>query len=147
MEENKGRPHWDDYFMQMAEMVATRSTCNRANVGAIIVKDKRVLSTGYNGSPAGLEHCDEDGHEMEDGHCVRTIHAELNAITIAAKNGVSIDKSEIYITHFPCYHCFKILANVGIKAIYYKNAYRPAQKIMDYAKQLGIELQEVKSNE
>ena len=90
------RVSWKRYFMNIAKEVATRSTCERKNVGAVIVRDKTILSTGYNGSIKGLKHCDEVGHEMVDGHCVRTTHAEANAIVQAAKNGVSINKSEIY---------------------------------------------------
>src|SRR3989344_5209045 len=101
------RPTWDEYFMALSEMVASRSTCERAHVGSVIMRDKRVLSTGYNGSPAGMPHCDDSGHEMVEGHCVRTIHAEMNAIIQAAKNGVNINGSELYSTHFPCYNCFK----------------------------------------
>lgn len=117
------RPTWQQYFMNIAEIVATRTTCDRAHVGALIVRNKRILSTGYNGSPAGAPHCDDVGHELVEGHCVRTIHAEVNAIAQAAKNGVNIEGSEIYVTFFPCYNCFKLLANVGIKTIYYKNLY------------------------
>ncbi|MFQ6674111.1 MAG: cytidine/deoxycytidylate deaminase family protein, partial [Fidelibacterota bacterium] len=86
------------YFMNIAQEVATRATCDRKKVGAVIVRDKTILSTGYNGSIRGLPHCDEAGHEIENGHCVRTIHAEANAIVQAAKNGVTIDGGEIYIT-------------------------------------------------
>ena len=107
-------------------------------MGAVIVRNKQILSTGYNGSPAGVVHCDDVGHEMIEGHCVRTIHAEQNAIIQAAKNGVTINGSEIYITHFPCYICFKLLANAGIKSIYYEDGYRIEEKIVKMAKSLGI---------
>ena len=92
---SKDRVSWETYFMNIAQEVATRSTCDRKHVGAVIVRDKTILSTGYNGSIKGLPHCDEAGHEMVEGHCVRTTHAEANAIVQAAKNGVKIELSEI----------------------------------------------------
>ena len=125
--------------MNIAKEVATRSTCDRKHVGALIVRDKTILSTGYNGSIRGMPHCNDVGHMMEDGHCVATIHAETNAILQAAKNGVMIDKAEVYITASPCWPCFKMLANAGIKKIYYGEFYRE-QRIFDVAKQIGIEL-------
>ncbi len=133
------RVSWETYFMNIATEVATRSTCDRKHVGAVIVRNKNILSTGYNGSIKGLPHCDEVGHEMVDGHCIRTTHAEANAIVQAAKNGVSIDNSEIFVTASPCYNCFKLIANSGIKVIYYRELYRD-QRITDRAKEVGIEL-------
>ena len=125
--------------MNIAKETATRSTCDRKHVGSVIVRDKTILSTGYNGSIRGMPHCDEDGHLMEDGHCVATIHAETNAILQAAKNGVMIDGSEVYITASPCWSCFKMLANAGIRKIHYGEFYRD-ERIFDTAKKLGIEL-------
>jgi len=125
--------------MNIAKEVATRSTCDRKHVGSVIVRDRTILSTGYNGSIRGMPHCDEVGHMMENEHCVATIHAETNAILQAAKNGVMIDGAEVYITASPCWPCFKMLANAGIKKIYYGEFYRD-QRIFDVAKQLGIEL-------
>ena len=133
------RANWEQYFMNIAKEVATRSTCDRKHVGALIVRDKTILSTGYNGSIRGMPHCDDVGHMMEDGHCVATIHAETNAILQAAKNGVMINDSEVYITASPCWPCFKMLANAGIKKIFYGEFYRD-QRIFDVAKQIGIEL-------
>ena len=133
------RVSWETYFMNIATEVATRSTCDRKHVGAVIVRNKNILSTGYNGSIKGLPHCDEVGHEMVDGHCIRTTHAEANAIVQAAKNGVSINNSEIFVTASPCYNCFKLIANSGIKVIYYRELYRD-QRITDRAKEVGIEL-------
>ncbi|PJA52045.1 MAG: deaminase, partial [Candidatus Marinimicrobia bacterium CG_4_9_14_3_um_filter_48_9] len=118
------RVSWEHYFMQIAEQVATRSTCERKFVGAVIVRDKMILSTGYNGSIRGLPHCEEAGHEMENGHCIRTVHAEANAIVQAARNGVAIENADIYVTASPCYYCFKLIANAGIKRVYYKDFYR-----------------------
>ena len=135
----KERVTWENYFMNIARVVATRSTCDRKNVGAVIVREKTILSTGYNGSVRGLPHCIEIGCEMVDGHCVRTTHAEANAIVQAAKNGVKINSSEIYVTASPCYSCFKLIANAGIKAILYAELYRDA-RIADRAFESGIKL-------
>jgi len=120
---NEHRKDWHEYFMDIAIMVSTRSTCTRKHIGAVIVKKKTILSTGYNGSIRGRPHCSEIGCEMENGHCIATIHAEANAIIQAAKNGVAIDESEIYTTASPCWNCFKLIANSGIKEIYYGEFY------------------------
>lgn len=128
--------------MNIARQVATRSTCSRKHVGAIIVRDKTILSTGYNGSIRGLPHCDDIGHDLEGGHCVATIHAEANAILQAAKNGVMIDGADIYTTASPCWNCFKLIANAGIQAIYYGEFYRD-KKSLEVARQLGLELIDV----
>lgn len=133
------RVSWGTYFMNIAKEVATRSTCDRKYIGAVIVREKTILSTGYNGSIKGLPHCDEAGHEMVDDHCIRTTHAEANAIVQAAKNGVEINQSEIYVTASPCYNCFKLIANAGIKTIYYGEFYRE-DRILEHAKEAGIEL-------
>ena len=135
----KERVSWETYFMNIAKEVATRSTCDRKHVGAVIVRDKTILSTGYNGSIKGLPHCDDAGHEMVDGHCIRTTHAEANAIVQAAKNGVKINESEIYVTASPCYNCFKLIANAGIKIILYQELYRD-DRIINRAKEVGIKL-------
>ena len=137
------RVSWEEYFMNIAKQVASRSTCDRKHVGAVIARDKTILSTGYNGSIRGMPHCDEVGHLMENDHCVATIHAEANAVLQAAKNGVMINNSEIYITASPCWTCFKMLANAGIKKIYYGEFYRD-ERIFDVAKKLGIELTHIK---
>ena len=136
---SKDRVSWETYFMNIAREVATRSTCDRKHVGAVIVRDKTILSTGYNGSIKGLSHCDEAGHEMVEGHCVRTTHAEANAIVQAAKNGVKIDSAEIYVTASPCYNCFKLIANAGIKIIFYHEFYRD-DRILKRSKEVGIKL-------
>src|SRR5690349_23160183 len=101
------RSSWDQYFMDIAAQVATRATCERKFVGAVIVRDRTILSTGYNGSIRGMPHCTDVGHMMVEGHCVATIHAEMNAIIQAAKNGVAIDDAAIYVTASPCWSCFK----------------------------------------
>lgn len=133
------RVDWHTYFMNIARQVATRSTCDRKHVGAVIVRDKTILSTGYNGSIRGMPHCDEVGHDLDAGHCVATIHAEANAILQAAKNGVMIEGAELYTTASPCWGCFKLIANAGIRTIFYAEFYREA-KSLAVARRLGIEL-------
>src|SRR5579864_3161813 len=132
------RSYRDQYFMDVARHVATRATCDRKHVGAVLVRDRTILSTGYNGSIRGLPHCDEVGHMMEDGHCVRTVHAEANAIVQAAKNGVRIDGASIYVTASPCWSCFRLIANAGVNKISFGEFYRD-QRIFDLSKELGIE--------
>ncbi len=136
------RVGWDEYFMNIARMVATRATCDRKHVGAVLVRDRTLLSTGYNGSIRGHQHCTEVGHMMEDGHCVRTVHAEANAIIQAAKNGVAIEGSDIYTTASPCWPCFKLIANSGVKRIVFGEFYRD-ERIFEHARLLGIELVEL----
>lgn len=150
----KKRPDWDEYFMQIAHMVATRSTCNRGptlkymrgrkGVGAVIVRDRVILSTGYNGSPRGMKHCDEVGHEISDGHCIRTVHSEANAIAQAARNGVSILGATLYTTASPCYDCFKLIVNSGIVEVvygeYYDSRYGYSKKVLDLAKKAKVML-------
>lgn len=133
------RASWDEYFMSIARQVATRSTCDRKHVGAVIVRDKMILATGYNGSIRGLPHCDEEGHLMEDGHCTRTVHAEANAIVQAARNGVRVEGGHIYVTASPCFGCFKMVANAGLSRIVFGEFYRD-QRIFELASRLGIEL-------
>ncbi len=139
LHKKRSRADWDEYFMNIAHVVASRSTCDRKFVGAVIVRDKTILSTGYNGSVRKLDHCDEAGHMMENGHCVATIHAEANAIIQAAKNGVCIDGATIYTTASPCWVCFKLIANSGLKRICFGEFYRD-ERIFDIAKKLKIEL-------
>jgi dCMP deaminase len=135
----RARASWDEYFMNIATEVATRSTCDRKHVGAVVVRDKSILATGYNGSVRGLAHCDDDGHLMEDGHCVRTVHAEANAIVQAARNGMRIEGASIYVTASPCWGCFRLIANGGIVRVVFGEFYRD-QKIFDVSQRLGIEL-------
>lgn len=138
------RPSWDEYFFKIAEMVASRSTCDRCHVGAVIVKNKVILSTGYNGAPRGLPHCDDIGHEIIDGHCIRTVHAEANAIAQAARNGASVDGSHIYLTNSPCYDCFKMIVNSGISEVKYKDFYMSrygaSKAVLTLAKKSGVKV-------
>ncbi len=133
------RSNWDEYFMQIAGVVASRATCDRKRVGAVIVRDKTILSTGYNGSIRGMPHCDEVGHMMENGHCVATIHAEANAILQAAKNGVAIEGATLYVTASPCWPCFKMIANAGLRRIHFGELYRD-ERIFEVASRIGVEL-------
>jgi dCMP deaminase len=135
----RARASWDEYFMAIARQVATRSTCDRKHVGAVIVRDRMILTTGYNGSIRGLPHCDDVGHLIEDGHCVRTSHAEANALVQAARNGVRVDGAEIYVTASPCFGCFKLIANAGLGRIVFREFYRD-ERIYEFSEQLGIEL-------
>lgn len=146
------RLSWDQYFMTITRTVAERSTCNRAKVGAVIVREKNILATGYNGAPAGLPHCTEVGcliyesktptGEIEE-NCFRTIHAEMNAIAQAAKNGATIKEASIYITHAPCIHCLKVLVNTGIRTIYYEIPYK-LHTLTDLLSYTRVELMQVK---
>ncbi|TGE34121.1 dCMP deaminase family protein [Desulfosporosinus sp. Sb-LF] len=141
------RPSWDSYFMQMAQVVAGRSTCLRRQVGAVMVKDRQILSTGYNGSPSGLLHCEEIGclrqnlnvPSGERHEICRAVHAEQNALVQAAKHGVSIIGADIYTTHQPCVLCTKLLINVGIKRVIYTHSY-PDQFALAMAQEAGLVL-------
>jgi len=133
------RVSWDEYFMNIATVVASRSTCPRKYVGSVIVREKTILSTGYNGSIRGMPHCSDGGHMMENDHGVATIHAESNAILQAAKNGVMIDGATVYVTASPCWNCFKQIANAGIRRIVFGEFYRD-DRIFSVSERLGIEL-------
>ena len=113
------RPDWDEYFMDLAKLVATRGTCDRARVGCVFVRGNRLITSGYNGSIAGDPHCDDVGHLLQDGHCIRTIHAEENAILGAAEFGISLKGTDCFVTHKPCFACYKRLAQVGVVRINY----------------------------
>lgn len=136
------RPDWDSYFMKIAYAVSERSTCDRAFVGCVLVRDKRILTTGFNGSPSGQSHCDEIGHLIMNGHCVRTIHAEMNSIIQAALHGVSTRGATCYVTHFPCISCTKALINAGITRIVYGVGYRIDENAMNFLKAAGMELEQ-----
>ena len=142
------RPSWDEYFLEIAKVVAKRSTCDRAHVGAVIAKNKVILSTGYNGAPRGLAHCDDIGHEIVAGHCIRTIHAEANAIAQAARNGAPIEGATIYLTISPCYDCFKMMINAGIKEVIYKDFYMSryglSKAVLTLSKKAGVKITEFK---
>ena len=133
------RPSWDEYFLRIAFTVAERSTCDRAHVGAVIVRSRRILTTGYNGAPAGLPHCDDVGHLLIDNHCVRPLHAEQNAIIQAALHGVGTDGGTIYVTHQPCLNCAKMIINAGIRRVLYAGDY-PDENSRRFLQEAGVSL-------
>ena len=140
------RPDWDSYFMKIALAVSERSTCDRALVGCVMVREKRILTTGFNGSPAGQPHCDDVGHLLVEDHCVRTIHAETNAIIQAALHGVSTKGCTCYVTHFPCINCAKALINSGIIRLVYNVAYRQDPNAVEFLRMAGVEISQVELN-
>ncbi len=143
------RPSWDEYFIQIANTVAQRATCDRGRSGCVIARDKQLLVTGYVGSPNGLPHCDDVGHQMrkiihEDGsitnHCVRTVHAEQNAICQAAKLGISLQGSTLYCRMTPCRTCAMLIINCGIKRVVCEKKYNDGAESEAMFKQAGVEL-------
>jgi len=151
MEEEKKeeyrRPSWDEYFLSLVELVGSRGTCDRGRSGCVIVKDRRILSTGYVGSPMGIKHCDEIGHEMhtvkhEDGkesrHCIRTTHAEQNAIVNAARFGIALEGATLYCQMTPCYVCAKIIINAGIKRVVCVKDYHAGARSKEIFQEAGI---------
>lgn len=134
------KPSWRDYFMRSAYLIATRASCDRKHVGVLVVSpDNRVVASGYNGSPAGMPSCDEVGHEIADGHCVRTIHAEMNAINYA---GTLARGCTLYTTIIPCYDCCKSIVNVGIKTVvydeFYQSRYGKSNAVVPFLEAAGI---------
>ncbi len=143
------RPSWDDYFLDMVDMVGKRATCNRGRSGCVITKDKRIIATGYVGSPSGLPHCDEVGHlfkkVMDDAgnvkeHCMRTIHAEQNAICQAARHGISLKDATLYCTMEPCRTCAMMIISVGITRVVCQKRYHAAQETREMFEIAGVEL-------
>ncbi|MEY8442020.1 ComE operon protein 2 [Lactobacillaceae bacterium 24-114] len=140
----KKRIDWDQYFMIQAALLASRSTCNRLSVGAVLVRDKRIIAGGYNGSVSGDEHCIDEGCYLVSGHCVRTIHAEMNAILQCARFGISSDGASLYVTDFPCLQCTKNLLQAGIKEINYIRNYHNDEYAKRLIKLKGIHLNQIK---
>ncbi len=147
--ENHIRPSWDVYFMDLAHSVSKRATCDRGRSGCVIVRDKQILVTGYVGSPRGLAHCDEAGHFFkkvihEDGsvtqHCVRTVHAEQNAIAQAARRGIGLDKSTLYCRMTPCRVCAMLIINCGIERVVCEKKYHSGGESEDMFKEAGVKL-------
>lgn len=150
IEETHLRPSWDEYFMDIARTVAKRATCDRGRSGCVIARDKQILVTGYVGAPRGLPHCDEVGHQMkmmthEDGHtsqhCMRTAHAEQNAIVQAARLGIAIDGGTLYCKMTPCAACGKMIINAGIKRVVCEKRYHAGGESEEFFRQVGIELE------
>jgi len=150
MEQTNGyhRPTWDEYFLNIIDMVGSRGSCDRGRAGCVITREKRIISTGYVGSSSGLPHCDEVGHEMhtvihEDGtqsrHCIRTTHAEQNAICQAARFGVSLEGGSLYCKMTPCYTCAKMIINAGIKKVVCAKDYHAGARSKEIFKEAGVE--------
>ena len=137
------RIRWDEYFMAQSHLLSLRSTCSRLSVGATIVKDKRIVSGGYNGSIKGDEHCIDVGCKVVEGHCVRTIHAEINAILQCSKFGVGTEGATIYVTHFPCLNCTKSIIQAGIKEICYANDYRNNEYARELLEKSGVVVRKI----
>ena len=144
------RPTWDDYFIEVANAISKRATCDRGRSGCVIARDRRILVTGYVGSPAGLPHCDDVGHLFkktihEDGHvtqhCVRTVHAEQNAICQAAKSGISIDGATLYCRMTPCITCAMLIINCGIIRVVCEKKYHSAEDSEKMFTEAGITLE------
>lgn len=140
------RMPWDQYFMAQAVLSSLRSTCPRATVGAAIVRDRRVIASGYNGSVSGDDHCIDVGCYLVDGHCLRTIHAEMNAILQCAKFGAATEGAAIYVTHFPCLQCTKMLIQAGIKTINYLKDYHDDEYAQNLIKKSGVALNQIQLN-
>ena len=138
------RPSWDDYFLTLCDVISTRATCDRLHVGSVIVRDNRIISSGYNGAPSGLTHCDSVGHEMVDGHCQRIVHSEVNAIVDAARRGVSVDEATLYCNYLPCYQCCKVIISAGISEGVYRDVYGSSKdKIVATFTLAGIDIRQV----
>ncbi|KGA98465.1 competence protein ComE [Alkalihalobacillus alcalophilus ATCC 27647 = CGMCC 1.3604] len=141
------RISWNQYFMAQSQLLSLRSTCTRLMVGATIVRDKRIIAGGYNGSVSGSDHCIDKGCYVVDNHCIRTIHAEVNALLQCAKFGVPTEGAEIYVTHFPCVHCSKAVIQAGIKKVYYDADYKNHPYALELFEQAGIEVEQVELDE
>ena len=139
----KKRIDWDQYFMVQAALLASRRTCKRLSVGAVLVRDKRIIAGGYNGSVSGDDHCIDEGCYLRDGHCVRTIHAEMNAILQCARFGMSTDGASLYVTDFPCLQCTKSLLQAGIKEINYIRNYHNDDYAMKLIKLKNVRLRQI----
>jgi len=151
--ENYRRPSWDEYFMEVCQAIAKRATCDRGRSGCVIARDNQILATGYVGSPAGLPHCDQAGHQMkkmlhEDGsisqHCVRTVHAEQNAICQAAKSGVSIAGATLYCRMTPCRTCAMMIINCGVKRVVCERVYHSGKESEEMFATAGVVLEYVR---
>ncbi|MDA3130764.1 ComE operon protein 2 [Aliibacillus thermotolerans] len=137
------RLSWDQYFMAQSHLLALRSTCPRLAVGATIVRSNRIIAGGYNGSISGGEHCTDAGCYVVDNHCIRTIHAEMNALLQCAKFGVSTEGAEMYVTHFPCVHCTKSIIQSGIKKVSYAKDYHNHPYAEELFQDAGIQTEKV----
>jgi dCMP deaminase len=148
MESTHKRPSWDEYFMKIVEIVGSRGTCDRGRQGCVITRDKHILATGYAGSPIGISHCDDIGHEMHtvthpDGsnsrHCIRTSHGEQNAICQAARMGIALDGATLYCKMAPCYTCAKMIINSGIARVVCEKDYHAARRSKEIFAEAGVQ--------
>ena len=140
------RPSWDDYFMAITKIIATRGTCNRLYAGSVLVKNNRIIATGYNGSPPGMPHCDDVGHLMEEGHCVRTIHGEHNVLLQASRQGsTSTEGATLYTKYSPCIHCAKYIIACGVRRVVMAKIYRNS-KSPEILRSAGVEVMEYQEN-
>ena len=146
----RSRPSWDEYFLEIMDAVSKRGTCDRGYSACVIVKDKRIVATGYAGAPSGLPHCDEVGHEMHEvinldgtksNHCIRTTHAEQNAIAQSARFGIAIEGATVYVNMEPCYTCAKMLINAGIVRVVCRRKYHRGQRTREVFRQAGIQME------
>jgi dCMP deaminase len=133
------RPGWDEYFMEIARTVSSRATCPRASVGCVLTRDRRILTTGYNGAPRGVPHCIDVGCLMVNDHCQRATHAEANAIVQAALHGVSVEGATAYCTHHPCVNCSKLFISAGVREIVYSTLY-PDPVAVALCEEAGVRL-------
>lgn len=131
---------WDQFFLAQGHLLALRSTCTRLAVGAVVVRDRRIISGGYNGSISGGDHCIDQGCYVVDNHCVRTVHAEMNALLQCAKYGVSVSGADMYVTHFPCLPCTKSIIQAGISRLYYATDYKNNSYAIELLEQAGVEV-------
>ena len=138
---------WDQFFMAQSHLLALRSTCTRLAVGATIVRDRRIMAGGYNGSISGGDHCIDQGCYVVDNHCVRTIHAEMNALLQCAKYGVSVNGADMYVSHFPCLQCSKSIIQSGIARLYYAVDYKNHSYAIELFEQAGLEVVQVMFDE
>jgi dCMP deaminase len=143
---HKSRPSWDEYFLKVAMLVSERSTCPRMHCGCVLVKDKQILSTGYNGSIPGDAHCEDEGCMIVDNHCVRTIHAEMNAVLQCSAHGVNTKDATAYITNMPCTTCAKALIIAGIKEVVIFSDYHDTLA-EDFFKRANVKIRRLKMPE
>lgn len=138
---------WDQFFMAQCHLLALRSTCTRLAVGAIVVRDNRIIAGGYNGSISGGDHCIDHGCYVVDNHCVRTIHAEMNALLQCSKYGIPASASTLYVTHFPCLQCTKAIIQAGVKNVFYAKDYRNNEYAMELFAQAGVSVEHIPFDE
>lgn len=138
------RPSWDEYYLGIAQAVSARASCNRLQVGSVLVNDRAILSTGYNGSIRGLPSCYDVGCDMVEGHCSRTVHSEINALAHAADHGAAIHGSTLYCNYGPpCWGCFRVLANAGVQRYVYGKGYAPDPRVSEAAAALGLRIEQI----